>query len=249
MNLYGYKTTVYAFDNNVSFKEANDYMCEKLDAERAFRGFNKTKYKVDKLKIYRWFCGRPDTNGECDKIYKDRRRTYGWHSYCDYWNACVELGLDMRDTKNSMPRDFKRMHDLRIDEYAALKIARDKQKKAARDKAFEEKMQSWNISFEDDQFTVRLPQKVSDLVAEGQALHHCVGHMGYDQKVIAGKVIIAFIRLKTDPDTPLYTVEYDLKQKTVLQMHGDHNCEPDKEGQKFIEKWARGMKNVKEATG
>ena len=250
VNLYGYKTTVYAFDNNVSFKEANDYMCEKMEAQRAFSGCRKINYKVDKLKVYRWFYGRSDTKGECDRVYKDGKRTYGWRSYKDYWNACVELGLDMRDTKNSMPRDFKRMHDARIEEYAALQIARNKQKRAERDKKFEEKMRSWNISFEDERFTVRLPQKVSDLETEGLVLHHCVGHMGYDQKVIEGKVIIAFIRLKKDPDKPLYTVEYDLKQKTVLQMHGDHNSEPDRKGKAFIKKWAEVMKeNVKKATG
>ena len=37
--------------------------------------------------------------------------------YSDYLNACIELGLDTSFDKNCFPKDFKRWHDIRIDEY------------------------------------------------------------------------------------------------------------------------------------
>ena len=39
------------------------------------------------------------------------------YSYNDYFNACNYLGLNMTEDKNRYPHDFKRWHDIRIDEY------------------------------------------------------------------------------------------------------------------------------------
>ncbi|MBQ7340246.1 MAG: PcfJ domain-containing protein [Clostridia bacterium] len=50
----------------------------------------------------------------------------------------------------------------------------------------------------------------SELINEGSILHHCVGNMGYDQKVVDEKSLIFFIRTKDQPDTPLVTVEYSM---------------------------------------
>ena len=49
--------------------------------------------------------------------------------YSDYYNACNELGLDMSEDKNSFPRDFRRWHDIRTDEYATKKALEDEQKR------------------------------------------------------------------------------------------------------------------------
>lgn len=44
-----------------------------------------------------------------------------FYSYRDYLNACQYLGLDMNEEKNRYPHDFKRWHDIRIDEYRSTK--------------------------------------------------------------------------------------------------------------------------------
>ena len=49
--------------------------------------------------------------------------------YSDYYNAYNELGLDMSEDKNRFPRDFKRWHDIRTDEYATKKALEDEQKR------------------------------------------------------------------------------------------------------------------------
>lgn len=43
------------------------------------------------------------------------------------------------------------------------------------------------------------------MIAEGQALHHCVG--GYALRMAEGKTAIFFIRLAEEPDRPYYTLE------------------------------------------
>ena len=250
VNRYGYQITVYAYEHKVSFKEADNYLEKKHRVDHDFKDMDKVDYKVDRIKIREWFDNREDTDGTCDKSYKTGcwkngfRKSYGWSSYKDYWNSCVFLGLDMRDTKNSMPKDFARMHDIRIDEYKSKKAALDEKKKREFNKYIKKAADAFTVEVESDKYTVRLPETKQDFENEGKALHHCVGSMGYDKKVVDGKIIIAFIRDKNEIDKPLYTVEYDLKGRTVIQMHGLNNCTPPKDAQDYIRKWAKVIRGI-----
>jgi uncharacterized protein YecE (DUF72 family) len=68
--------------------------------------------------------------------------------------------------------------------------------------------------------------------------------MGYDVKMAKGKILIAFVRMVENPKEHYVTVEYDLREKKIMQMHGKNNCTPDKETRAFIEKWAKKVKEV-----
>lgn len=81
-----------------------------------------------------------------------------------------------------------------------------------------------------------IPQKPSDLIREGELLHHCVGRMGYDQKFIREETLIFFIRTKEKPDVPFVTVEYSLKDRKILQCYGDHDSKPDENVINFVNK-------------
>lgn len=243
VNWYGYRVTTYAFDHNVSFDEASKFLSLKREANKGFKHMSNVDYEVDRIKIQDWFFNTVN-NKSLYVAYKNGERRLGWNNYVDYWNACVALGLDMRDTKNSMPKDFNRMHDIRIDEYRSHKAAIDEQNNKKFNASIKKVAATYSIPIEDETYTVRLPQNRTEFEYEGDALHHCVGVMGYDQKVVDGKIIIAFIRLKKDPDMPLYTVEYDLKSKSILQMHGMNNCSPTEEGRNFIQRWAEKVKGV-----
>ena len=81
-----------------------------------------------------------------------------------------------------------------------------------------------------------IAQKPSDLIHEGEILHHCVGRMGYDQKFAREETLIFFIRTKKQPNTPLVTVEYSPTQKKVLQCYGDHDSKPTEEILDFVHK-------------
>ena len=251
VNEHGFQKSKYAFEHHCSFKEADKYYRLKNEAIQAFKELAKVNYDIDKMKIKYWWNTRLDTNdGSIDRSYIQGcwhggyQRTYGWHSYRDYWNACVELGLDMRDTKNSMPRDFVTMHDLRIRELASKKAKLDEEKKQAMDKRIAEVADRYEITTKSDTYCVVLPKCQKDFEKEGKALHHCVGSMGYDKDVADGKIIIAFIRLVTDPVKSYCTVEYDLKSHQIIQMHTDHNGEPDKTTKIFIRQWAKKIREV-----
>lgn len=48
------------------------------------------------------------------------------NTYLDYLKACQNLGLDMTEDKNRFPHDFKRWHDIRIDEYSTKRLWKTK---------------------------------------------------------------------------------------------------------------------------
>ena len=230
-NHYGYANTVYAYNHKCSFVEAQRALNTKREIDRYFRDFKKTKQKVNKAKIKKWI--------EENKI--------DCAMYKDYWEACVEMKLDMTDSKNSMPKEFKRMHDIRTDEYADFKIRKRTVAQKKADAEVEQISNKWLIIPESKEYTVKMPNGYYDFEKEGLALNHCVAKMGYFGRMREGLILIAFIREKEHPETPLYTVEYNFREKKIMQAYGINDTEPPKKAIAYINEWGkaiRGLQNV-----
>lgn len=158
--------------------------------------------------------------------------------YSDYYNACNELGLDMSEDKNSYPRNFKRWHDIRTDEYATKKALEDEQKRKELYERFELVANKYLPLQKQNgrEYVAIIAKSPSDLIREGNTLHHCVGRMGYDQKFVREETLIFFIRIKSAASTPFVTVEYSLSLHKILQCYADHNTKPDDNALHFINK-------------
>ena len=158
--------------------------------------------------------------------------------YNDYLKACNYLGLDMNDKKNRFPRDFKRWHDIRIDEYESAKAKADAELR----KEFYEQFASVANKYlplqkdKNGVYLVFIAKSPAELVKEGSALHHCVGKMGYDKKFVREETLIFFIRSADAPDVPLVTMEYSLKSNKILQIYANSNTKPTDDVQTFIQK-------------
>ncbi len=72
------------------------------------------------------FCNKNGSYPELRKFFKGRtdkfleyveKQNTNIATYSDYFRACKFLDLDMTEDKNVFPHDFKRWHDIRIDEY------------------------------------------------------------------------------------------------------------------------------------
>lgn len=228
VNLYGVTATIYAYENKKTIEWASDYLYHKRSCERDTSDFKDIKIiKPDRIRICKYACD--------NKI--------GIRTYRDYWNACVNLGFDMRDTKNLYPNDFQRMHDMRIDEWNAIKAKQTEKERKQFYRAFAKKAAGLQeLTFEDDTYKVIIPKNVSDLKNEGNKLHHCVGKMGYDKKMLEGRCIIGFIRLKTEEENPYVTCEYE--KGIIKQCYADHDSKPKKEIIEFANKWAKYVKEV-----
>lgn len=160
--------------------------------------------------------------------------------YDDYFRACKNLGLDIKDTKHRYPIDFKFWHDRRIEEYR-IKVEMERQEKR---KAFAEDFSKVVMKFlplernRKEPFVVIIAKTPTELTKEGQTLHHCVGSGYYDQKIARQESLIFFVRRVNDIQTPYVTIEYSIKNKTILQCYGDNNSRPEDTTLDFINnKW------------
>ena len=213
---------------------------------RSFRT-GKPLADVQAYRKYRMKLSKETTLKELRTLFKNdlekfvlylRKQETNPYSYQDYLHACRYLGLDMDEEKNRYPHDFKRWHDIRIDEYRSAKALKDAEERKALYEKFSA-VASKYLGLEYDKKSVYIAiiaQKPSDLTREGELLHHCVGRMGYDQKFAREESLIFFIRTREQPDIPLVTVEYSLKNKKVLQCYGDHDSKPDDCVMEFVNK-------------
>ena len=161
------------------------------------------------------------------------------YSYEDYRNACEYLGLDMTEDKNRYPKNFKKWHDIRIDQYHTKKAEKD----AAERKEFYQKFASVTnkyLSLErlivKEDYICIIAKSPQQLVYEGEQLDHCVGRMNYDQKFVREETLIFFIRNRLAPNTPLVTLEYSPKNHKILQCYGEHDTKPSDDILEFVNK-------------
>lgn len=148
--------------------------------------------------------------------------------WMDYIRMSENLNIDLSSKSVLLPRNIKDAHDRLLDQHNA--VENEKEEKANREKAqnYEKACRSLYESMTFDNYsknglTVVLPFHLKDLLREGQSLGHCVGRGSYDKKTINGESCIVFIRHENDPQTPFYTLEYDLKYKKIRQLYGKGN--------------------------
>ena len=230
--LYGTNAAFYAYEHNVSLQEGQRVTCferaTKVSVGKSIPEIKGTL--IDRIKLQDYI---DDNDINCG-------------SYNDYLKAIKYLRLDLRDTKNVFPKDFARMHDLRIDEYASVQAKADKRARRQLDKDFHKAAAEARpiAEYANGEYVVVIPQQICELIREGDLLHHCVGRMGYDKKMANGTSLIAFVRKATDIGRPLVTVEFDLKALAVKQAYGDHDSKPKEDVQTFVSLWEQKVKEA-----
>ncbi len=163
-----------------------------------------------------------------------------YRQYLDYLNACLDLELDMSLNKNAFPHEFKKWHDIRIDECASQKAVIDEKKRKKLYAQFSLVAQKYLAlqNFDNTEFAVLIAQSPAELVYEGKQLKHCVGRMGYDQKFAREETLIFFIRKTDEVTKPFVTVEYSIRRKEVLQCYGYNDKKPKQKVLDFVnDKW------------
>ena len=225
---YGPQDIVYAYEKYVTLEEARDFLYEKHQAEHFCRQFYAIRdLKIDRLKIYHY----------CKENGIER-------SYGDYLTALVGLGYDLNDTKNLFPKNFRRMHDLRINEWDAEKAKKEKKAREKFNRDFRKASKRYQeYELKDGAYCILIPGSVKDLVAEGEKLDHCVGKMGYDAKMVNGVSFIAFLRCNNNPGRPYVTIEFGMKEKRILQIYGKHDSKPKQEVIDWAKDWERMVKD------
>lgn len=137
--------------------------------------------------------------------------------WCDYLDALRELGKDLHSPKYVCPADLHREHDRCMNKLARLEADREVaqnlpshlRKETNYRKA---KARFFGLAFSDGHIAVRVLESVRELIAEGKAMHHCVG--SYHNK--ADSLILS----ATIDGKRIETVEVSISQLKVIQCRG-----------------------------
>ena len=219
-------TIIQAYKTDKSFDECEKFIHRKskLYFEKDYAPIKK-QFRGKRLKLF--------------FNYIDEQKI-GYRQYLDYLNACLDLELDMSLNKNAFPHDFKKWHDIRIDECVSQQAVIDEKKRIKLYQQFSVVAQKYQPlqSYQNAMYTVLIAQSPAELVYEGNQLKHCVGKMGYDQRFAREENLIFFIRKVNNITKPFVTVEYSIRQKSVLQCYGYNDKTPKQQVLDFVnESW------------
>ena len=147
-------------------------------------------------------------------------------SACNYLGRDNKPNIDIYGFRNYV--ELARLHDqilelrrIEQEEYnRLLSMKREEHNKELEKKMAKIDEERAKLNYEEDNFLIRIPTKLSEIVNEGSALHHCVG--GYTDSHARGTTTILFLRRKSAPDSSFYTIELR-NDNTIQQIHGFGN--------------------------
>lgn len=169
-----------------------------------------------------------------------KKQNAGWSDLRDYWRMAGEDGQDLTEGLIRWPRDLHAKHREQImarqAEARRQRLAEKKKKIAEQAPLFAARLEALApLCYEADGLLIRPCSNEEELIAEGNALHHCVA--SYAQDHAAGRTAILFVRRAEAPEKPYYTLELDEQQLTVRQNRGKYNCARTPEIKAFEDKW------------
>lgn len=167
-----------------------------------------------------------------------QKKGISYSLYTDYITACKYLNLDLSLDKNRFPHDFKKWHDIRIDEYHTAKAIEDeKQRKELYNKFLSVANKYLPLQeIHKGNYICLIAKSPAELVKEGEVLDHCVGRMNYDQKFIREESLIFFVREVDKPDIPFVTMEYSLERHKILQCYAKGDTKPNDQTIQYLDK-------------
>ena len=190
------------------------------------------------------------------KLYEYRRRQQknktwsGERNYLDYLHHAQMCGYDLTQKNVLYPRDIQQAHDNAVANWQIVQ-AEEEMKKAdaeAQKYGYPERFKKLckKYAFEYGELMIVVPERASEIITEGNILHHCVG--SYTSDHIKGQTTILFLRHISEPDKPYYTIEVNEKTKVIVQCHGFRNEWKSKKADEvkaFEKEFAKFIKNPK----
>lgn len=157
--------------------------------------------------------------------FKDPKGLLDFRYLADYWDMAAANGDDMTDDKIRYPHKLTSAHDNAM----ALKV--EKESAAMQEKFDKRYAELEKYCYSSGGLSIHPARSQREMIMEGKRLDHCIG--GYANRHAEGETSIFFIRRESDPETPFYTLELDVKTLKVRQNRGYKNCARTKEVQAF----------------
>lgn len=165
--------------------------------------------------------------------------------YEDYIRMCEKLHKDVNDAMVYRPRELKRRHAEAVEEIRRQQeqLIADEytQKFGEAEKVLGEIRKKYEYIGE--KYIIRVPEKIVDIVREGNKLHHCAGATErYFDRIKNHETYICFLRKREEPDKPYYTIEVE-PGGAIRQHRGMYDEEPEiDEVKPFLREWQREIK-------
>lgn len=188
--------------------------------------------------------------------YKGKTAKSVLNQWQDYLSMCARLGKNVMDELTYRPRELKRRHDEAVEAIRKLdmieEMKRDLEAKERRAKELREKYPGAEeileeiaprYEYENAEYKIIVPRHLTDIMSEGNALHHCVGSTDrYFERIRDQETYICFLRRQEEPDLPYYTIEVE-PGGTIRQHRGMYDEEPDiEEIRGFLREWQKVLK-------
>lgn len=156
--------------------------------------------------------------------------------YRDYLRMLREMPIEIQRGFPICPNNIDKSHNRLLNLYNRQLIIRKQKRNENLNIKYVENILPLIKEFEytNNEYIISAPLLVTDLIEEGTVLNHCVG--SYMESVSNGNEYILFLRKKSDPDIPYFTINIT-PRRTIRQIHGKNNCNVPPELVSFIEKW------------
>ena len=150
-----------------------------------------------------------------------------WDTWKDHITVLYQLGKDLHNPFYVCPDDLNATHAKYIKQLDKLRekerlIAKKKEAEMY-EKQYQDDMHSFfGLLFTNEDFTISPLKTVTEFIAEGDAMHHCVYTCGYYKR--KNSLILS---AKDHNGNRLATIEFDLTTMQIMQCRGLCNAKPE----------------------
>lgn len=175
------------------------------------------------------------------KRYIEEKKSLSVPLYVSYMEYCKKLNLPLKNDFVLFPKDLTKAFDAVKKTYEELQfdLKLNGYAKEANKKANEYtkivSIYSKKYAFEDNTMQIVVPATTREIGEEGIKLRHCVAQ--YMDYICKKEKVILFLRKKSEPTIPFFTVE--IIGNMVTQCKGYRNCPRPDDVEKFLKAFAK----------
>ncbi len=149
------------------------------------------------------------------------------HEYKDYLTFAIQLNYDMKDKSILYPNNLKLAHD-------KLEGLVELCQNEANTRLIKERYEKLKVNiYQNKKFIIYPINNSEELICESKQQSNCVKN--YIEKVALGETDIYLMRLLSNPNKSLVTVE--VRNNKIVQAKIKYNKEISKEQQRFLDIW------------
>lgn len=166
-------------------------------------------------------------------------------TWSDYLSMACRLKMDTGDAIIYRVRKLRQRHDELVklcgQKELAIRAGEVLEKYPHVEDIYQDIKEIYGYAGED--YTVIVPSRIEEIMAEGEKLHHCVGSSDrYWERIERNESYVLFLRRVSRPDDSYYTLEIEpdgtVRQKRTMY---DRQKEDIKDAEKFLREWQKAI--------